>query len=65
MLYDNDIATGRGTAKVFGFEVIKGSTIEADTYLGHHRRSLGDRWRMLRSTNGSKVLAVWSVAVLS
>ena len=64
-MYDSDIVTGRGTAKVFGFEVVKGSTIEADTYLGHHRRSLGDRRRMLKSTNGNKVLAVRSVAVLS
>ena len=57
MLYDSDIATGRGSAKVFGFEVVKGSTIEADTYLGHHRRSLGDRWRMLKSTNGGTITA--------
>ena len=57
MLYDSDIATGRGSAKVFGFEVVKGSTIEADTYLGHHRRSLGDRWRMLKSTNGGTIAA--------
>ena len=65
MLYDSDIATGPGSAKVIGFEVVKGSTIEADTYLGHHRRSLGDRRRMLNSTNGNKVLAVRSAAVLS
>ena len=65
MLYDSYIATGRGSAKVFGFEVVKGSTIEADTYFGHHHRSLVGRRRMLKSTNGNKVLAVRSVAVLS
>ena len=65
MLYDSDIVTGRGSVNVSGFEIVKGSWIEADTYLGHHRRSLGDLRRMLKSTNGNKVLAVRSAAVLS
>ena len=60
MLYDSDIATGRGSAKVFGFEVVKGSTIEADTYLGHHHQSPVDRRRMLKSTNEGMIAAAYT-----
>ena len=57
MLYDSDIAAGPGSAKVIGFEVVKGSTIEADTYLGHHHRSPVDRRRILKSINGGTLNA--------
>ena len=60
MLCDRDIVTGRGSANAFGFDVIKGSTIEADTYLGQHRRSLGDRRRMLNSTHGGTITAAYT-----
>ena len=60
MLYDSNIVTPRGSARVFDFKVFKVSTIEADTYLGHHRRSLGDRQRMLNSTNEGTIKAAYT-----
>ena len=52
MSYDSDTVTGRDLAEVEDFEVIGWAGIEADTYLGYHHRSLVDRRRMLKTTNG-------------
>ena len=57
MSYDSDTVTGRDLAEVDDFEVVRGAVVEADTYLGYPHRSLGDRRRMLKSTNGGTLTA--------
>ena len=57
MMYDSDIVTGRGLAEEDDFEVVRGAAIEVDTALGKHHRSLVDRRRMLKSTNGGTITA--------
>ena len=57
MWYDRDIVTGRGLTEVDDFELVRGAAVEADTDLGWHHRSLGDRRRMLKSTNGGTLSA--------
>ena len=65
MLYDRGNSTGRDlTVKDF-FEKVEGALVDADMLHRDHHMYLGGRRRMLKSTNGSKVLAVWSAAVLS
>ena len=57
MPYHSDTVTGRGLAEEDDFEVVRGAAIDADTYLGYHHRSPGDRRRMLKSTNGGTITA--------
>ena len=57
MPYDSDTVTGRGLAEVDDFEIVRGAAIDADSHLGYHHRSLVDRRRMLKSTNGSRITA--------
>ena len=46
--YHSATVTGRGLAEEDDFEVVRGAAIDADTHLGYHHRSLGDRRRMLK-----------------
>ena len=57
MWYDRDIVTGRGLTEVDDFEVVRGAAVEADTLHRYHHQYLGCPRRMLKSTNGGKVLA--------
>ena len=57
MSYESDTVTGRGLAEVDDFENVRGAAVEADTYLAYHHRSLGDRRRVLKSTNGATLNA--------
>ena len=57
MLYDSGIVTGRRLAEVDDFEEVGGAAVEADTLHRYHHQYLGCPRRMLKSTNGGKVLA--------
>ena len=65
MLYDRGIVTGRGLAEVDDFEEVGGAAVEADTLHRYHHQYLGCPRRMLKSTNGGKVLAASSAPYLS
>ena len=65
MLYDRGIVTGRGRAVQDDFEKLEGAAVDADMLHRYHHPCLGCPRQMLKSTNGSKVLAVRSAAVLS
>ena len=55
--YHSDMVADRGLAEEDDFEVVRGAAIDADTYLGYHHRSPGDRRRMLKSANGGTITA--------
>ena len=57
MLYDSGIVTGRGLPEVDDFGEVGGAAVEADTLHRYHHQYLGCPRRMLKSTNGGKVLA--------
>ena len=65
MLYDRGIVTGRGRAEVDDFEKHEGAAVEADMFHRDHHQYLVCPRRMLKSTNGSKVLAVRTAPYLS
>ena len=56
-MYDSGIVTGRSRTVQGDFEVVRGTAIDADTYLGYLHRSPGDRRRMLKSANGGTTTA--------
>ena len=58
MWYDRGTVTGRARAEVDGFEKPEGAAVEADMLHRDHHQYLGCPRRMLKSTNGDKVLAV-------
>ena len=65
MLYDRGSSTGRDLTVKDLFEKVEGALVDDDMLHRYHHMYLGGRRRMLNSTNGSKVLAVRSAAVLS
>ena len=58
MLYDRGIVTGRARAEVDDFKKLEGAAVEVDMLHRDRHQYLGCPRRMLKSTNGSKVLAV-------
>ena len=65
MMYDSRIITGRGQAVQDDFEKLEGAADTADMLHRYHQPYLGGRRHMLRSSNGDKVLAARSAAILS
>ena len=65
MPYDVGILAGLDRTVQYDFEKVEGALVDADMLHRYHHMYLGGRRRMLKSTNGSKVLAVQSAVVLS
>ena len=55
--YIAQLLGGRKILEVDDFEVVGEAVVEADMLHGYHHQYLGGPRRMLKSTNGSKVLA--------
>ena len=65
MMNDSGILTGRGQAVQDAFEKLERATGTADMLHRYHQPYLGGPVQMLKSTDGDKVLAVRSAAILS
>ena len=65
MMNDSGILTGRGQAVQDDLEKLEGATDTADMLHRDHQPYLSGPRQMLTSTNGDKVFAVRSAAILS